>query len=377
MRIAFRIGLIILIILIFIFLLTSYLIPHPTPLSPLAVSSPADSSPEVALDDSSGVASLTPIHYGFLPYWNLKYIDDIDYSNLTTLSYFALTTNASGDLIETDLGYRRFVSFYPQLRALTNQHQLQLDLVIKAESDPSLYSLLNNPSAQTNLLSNLSQILARYSLDGLNIDFEAKSATDSATISGFSKFIEQLEKRNSQLDLSVDIYPSAAASPKLWDLPALTPYIDHFIVMTYDYYQAGSDYSGPISPLYPARADDRHAIVKNVAQLTQQIPPEKLLLGLPLYGYEWLTEDPATGSPTVGSGELATFRRITQLLKDNPEIQKYWNPLTLTPWLSYEVNGQPHQIHYDNTNSLAIKTQFAQDAGLAGVAFWALGYASK
>lgn len=342
-------------------------IPDSPPLSPLA-------SPQL-VSEGGPASPINLVRYGFLPYWNLQYLDDIDFSRLTHLSYFALTSDAQGNIITDDLGFKRFLANYSLLSSIATKNILHLDVVIKTSDDQSLFNLLNSPEAQKNLLSQLSPLVSRYDLDGLNIDFEPTTATDAATITGFTNFIKQLKVENSKLKITVDIYPSAAVSLKLWDLAALKNDVDYFIIMAYDYYQTSAPVSGPVSPLYPAKADDRHAIVKNVAQLTRLVPSQQLILGLPLYGYEWSTENDSMGSTTTGLGQLATLRRIAQLITSNPAIQSYWNPVTLTPWITYMVGNQTRQIHYDNNYSRAVKTQFARDAGLAGIAYWALGYA--
>jgi spore germination protein YaaH len=62
------------------------------------------------------------------------------------------------------------------------------------------------------------------------------------------------------------------------------------------------------------------------------------------------------------------------LLQERPELQVRWQPTTLTPWLVFIDQGVTHQIHFDNALSLSYKHQLVQAAGLAGVAYWALGY---
>jgi spore germination protein YaaH len=356
--------------------LSGYLINRSsTALSPL----PLSNTPINRLSDYP----INRIIYGFLPYWNLKLLTSIPFAKLTDLAYFALPVDLNGNFIETDIGYRRWQSNQALITALARTHNLKLDLVITAPDDPTLFSLLNNPVAQDNLANQLALLASSSSLSGINIDFEPTVATDSATINGFTQFITQLHNQFQELNrstgqpiirLSIDIYPSAAASPKLWDLSALSPYTDYFIVMAYDYYRPGSEKAGPVAPIYPASPEDRHSILKNLAQVSLQVPRQKIILGIPFYGYEWPTLSNQWLSPVTGRGTLASYHRIQTLLKSGIPLTKNWSSTTLSPWISYQKNGQTYQIYYDNPLSLTYKKELVIKSGIAGLAIWALGY---
>jgi spore germination protein YaaH len=316
------------------------------------------------------------IRYGFLPYWNLKFIDTIKFDQLTDLLYFAISLNADGTLNQQDVGYRRFIQNYDTLNQIAKQNHLQLGIVINNSNDQTLFDFLNNATAHTQFIHDLSLLTAHYSLSTINLDFEPLVATNSATINGLTNFVRSYQLTNQRVNqLTIDIYPSAASSQKLWDLPALSPNIDQFIVMTYDYYHPGSNTAGPISPLYLATPTDNHAVIKNIAQISRFISSSKIILGLPFYGYEWPTSQTSYLSSPNGKGSLASFSRIQSLLQSPPSnLKLQWDSLTLSPWLSYAENHQVYQIYYENPTSLTYKRQLISNANLGGFAIWALGY---
>lgn len=332
--------------------------------------SPLDPSPP-AVPTESGYS---PLIYGFLPYWTLNKFNSDNLKYLTDLVYFGVTVTESGELVKSDLGYRRFIANYSLLRDLAETHQLKLHLVIKAPDDQQLFNFLHDASAHAQLTSELQTLGSNYPVDGYNIDFEPSNATNSATIAKFTEFVNSLHAAIKPSDhLTIDIYPSAAASPKLWDLPALVPFTDQFIVMTYDYTRTPSSFSGPIAPLYPPPGK-RHAVVVNLKEISGLVPPNKIIVGLPLYGYQWRTQDESRYSAAIkGTGSLATLGRIRQLL-DTQNLIPFKDPQTLSSRIVLRDNGGYSQIHYEDTSTISEKIEFVSNAQFGGLALWALGY---
>ncbi|OGV97302.1 hypothetical protein A2W24_06360 [Microgenomates group bacterium RBG_16_45_19] len=334
--------------------------PQPSLLSPLAVNSPSPAP----------TPAYSPQIWGFLPYWNLNQFDPQALSHLTDLAYFSLTVDATGQWLNQDIGYRRFLANYFSLAQLCQTHHLKFHLVIKAESDQALFDLLHHPTAQARLNSAITQLTAAYPLHGLNLDFEPSTATDAATINAFTVFVQKLKTENSKLKISIDIYPSAASSPKLWDLASLKTASDYFIIMAYDYTQANSLAAGPIAPLYPSPLS-RHAIMPNLQEITQLVAPHQLLLGLPLYGYEWSTLDTSLYAPARRSGQLATLQRLSRHL---PVSLILTNPQTLSSRLVLTSDDAVSQIYFDDLAAFTHKAALVKNGGLRGVALWAIGY---
>ena len=50
------------------------------------------------------------------------------------------------------------------------------------------------------------------------------------------------------MELSIDVYPSAAQNGNIWNLNALGPHLDYVIVMAYDFHRRQSPQAGPVSP---------------------------------------------------------------------------------------------------------------------------------
>jgi len=157
------------------------------------------------------------------------------------------------------------------------------------------------------------------------------------------------------------------------DLKTWHHHLDSIILMTYDYHRSSSSVAGPISPLY-AQNPQSHAIIKNLQQISTKIPLEKILIGIPFYGYRWQTvEDTFLSQTFPNTGSTIQYKDIKILKVDSLPID-HWNPITFTPWLVGSENDQYFQIHYESPRSIAHKVELVTSAHLNGIAIWALGY---
>ncbi len=109
--------------------------------------------------------------------------------------------------------------------------------------------------------------------------------------------------------------------------------------------------------------------------LSGRVPNNKLILAIPFYGYEWETFTNKNKSFIVeGSGALATYKRVRELLKGRNDIKKSWDNISRTPWLTYIDYGAIKQIYYEDDRSIAEKIKFVKEKQLGGIGIWALGY---
>jgi spore germination protein YaaH len=180
------------------------------------------------------------------------------------------------------------------------------------------------------------------------------------------------------------VFADSAAKYRLWDLEALSRVTDRFIVMAYDYYRKNSSQAGPVAPLTGKCKDDEtsrscleYDIVTHLAKMIKLVPSEKIILGIPFYGYEWQTAGRDFLANTYSrTGSLASYSRIQTLYAD-PDVSSLsalWSESTLSPYLVFDTNDEIHQIHYENSESLKQKIKLVKSANLGGIAIWALGY---
>lgn len=347
---------------------------------------------------SSSTSSSSKMVLGFLPYWNLKYANELNIKSLTHLAYFGVELNEFGEIKkfsqpgELEPGWNKFNSdslnlIFRQLR-LTHKKPV---LVIKAFNKENIRSLLNTPTYRHQAISSIIQLLQEKQTNSVNIDFETSSISDSQTINNFTLFIKELKQQNINaipLEISIDIFANAAQQTFIWDLSALEPHTDHFIVMAYDFYRPSSTQAGPVSPLRgkcpstnflepPSETCLEEDITSSIADIAQIIPPHKIILGIPFYGYQWQTaSDNFLANTYSQTGSTATYRYIQELFnsEDISSFSASWSTLSQTPYLNFYQEENLYQLHYDNPYSLSLKIDLVNQAGLGGIAIWALGY---
>jgi len=349
-----------------------------------------------SLIGNSPAIKSTKVIYGFFPYWNLKYSDQLNIRSLTHFAYFAIDLNPDGsinkkiNLIESEPGWNKLKS--KDTGKLLYQSKLlgqKTVIAITAMEPKTIEDLLSSSANKRNAVSSIMTIYKDYGFDDINIDFEYVDNGNKALRDSFVGFITDLRyactsyKPHCQID--IDIFASAAEKPRLWDLKQLGSVVDKFIVMTYDYYRKSSPQAGPVAPLkgrctsiyYPERDCLEEDIITHISQISRLIPSQKIILGVPFYGYEWQTASSDFLANTYsGTGALATYQRIQSLFQ-NPKIASlsaHWSDVSLSPYLVYEENGKTYQIHFENAQSLEQKIKLVESANLGGIAIWALGY---
>ena len=325
------------------------------------------------------------IVYGFLPYWN---VDKATVQpELTHLAYFGANISANGKLGKDadgnrDIGVSRMSSDLTQeLIAKTAQQHKPVQLVLTQMTNGDIESFLANPSAHQQLIRDLDQMATTFPISGVNIDIEyvgdATPAMRQQLVTFVKTLNQHLKATSPKMALSIDVYAGAVKNQQIWDIAALEPYIDHFIVMAYDFHRPSSIYAGPVAPIFGGKTKWQSDVITHMQEFVKVVPTKKLLLGVPFYGYEWQTTSAASlASVYPGSGSTASFRRVQELLsrKDELQIQERWDEEALAPYLLYMENKKQYVVYFENSRSLSYKLDLANQLDLGGIAIWALGY---
>lgn len=323
--------------------------------------------------------------YGFLPYWTMN--EASISSTLTDIAYFSVGLDGEGNLLEQtngeyEQGLRRLQQETFTDWALERQKAGQkIHITITLFQADTIRALLASQTSRERAIFTISQLVASYPFSGVQLDFEYAGTVDDSLRANYVTFVkdlnESLEKQDKGIELSVAMFGSAASKYTFWDVEHLAEHIDFFIVMAYDYHIRSSPVVGPVAPIF-GKGTGRweNDVVSNMRDLLKVVAPNKILLGIPFYGYEWTSTSDELGAATFPqSGSTATYKRVLSILED-PKIkaQERWDEDALSPYVTYQEAGQTQFIYYENTRSLSYKLDFVQQLGLRGIAIWALGY---
>jgi len=302
--------------------------------------------------------------FSFLPYWTLADVAASSLADASTVAYFSLDVNADGSVDRSGPGWEGFTS--AELVNAVNQAHSDGDRVVLSVtcfSQASLDAITHSSTAATRLASDLSSLVAGEQMDGVNFDFEGIGSADRA---GLVSLISEATARLRQVDphwqITIDTYASAVDGGGFFDAQALAPVVDAIFVMAYDMNDRNTP--SPTAPLTgPGYTDD-----SVVSSWSSQIPADKVILGIPFYGYAWPTAGPALGAAATGSEFPLSYSQI-----ETSGHPVYWDSMTDNPWTSWQSDSQWYQAFFDDSTSIAMKASAASADGLLGVGIWALG----
>ena len=325
---------------------------------------------------------------GFLPYWLVSKAQS-DYSSyITTLTYFGLTVDVDGSILthtspqESEPGWYALDS--GKLDSTLSSAKTKgtaLSLLVFNGNTDIIDELLNDPVLHAQrLISEVTPIMQKHQFTDLNLDIEDVSYASDSSRLAFGQFVREVKKgmdTNHLGTLTIDVAPDAFILQRLIDIHDLSSVVDYVVVMAYDYHYMGSQVTGPVAPLSGAGTISEYDTVSAIHLARQSLPANKIILGIPLYGYEWETLEEASRSATLpGSGITASTMRIEQLLKDCATCSASFDTEAQEPYLIYtdQETGTVHQFFYPNAASMQAKFDFAKKEKLGGLALWALGY---
>lgn len=220
-------------------------------------------------------------------------------------------------------------------------------------------SILNSEYYQNNLINDIKSEISTLKYNTICIDFEYVNEDEK---NQYIDFLRKLKNALGSTKLFVALAPknSDEQKGKLYtahDYYAIGQIADYVILMTYEWgYTYGEPL--PIAPINEVRKVIRYAKSK--------IDKNKIIMGIPNYGYDWTLPykkgNKADSISNVEAMELAKKYKVE--IKRNKESQ--------TPFFNYKNDGIEHIVHFDDACSFNKKINLALDEDLAGVSIWTI-----
>ncbi len=321
------------------------------------------SNSEIALP-SDDISALNIKSFGFHVYWASKnsYLS-YNYSALTHIGYFSLEVDTATGKISNSRGWESTA-----MVSYAHSKKVKISPVLTLFGAESNKAILKNPVKRDTLINSVIKLIKQRGGDGVNIDFESVASSEKDDLVSFvSDFKTKLKAALPKTEISLCL--PAVDWNNSFDVVKLSEHIDFFIMMGYDYYYSGSQNAGPVAPLYGGN----YNIDKSIdSYINKGLAKSKLLLGVPWYGYSWVTESAEKMSKVVESGKAVTYAEAKTLAASHSAQR---DDLYKVPWMTYNENGKWYQVWYDDSLSLAEKYLSVKNKGIGGIAVWALSYA--
>lgn len=277
---------------------------------------------------------------------------------MTYLWIFSYGFTEEGELIGTDDA---------SLIALARSYGTAPLLVLTTITESGHFSseraekLLRSPAMRETLLTRLLRVMREKGYAGLDVDFEYVPVDLAGEYADFLRYAADLCHKEGFLFTTVAAPKTSAEQQGLLyeahDYPVLGSLADTLFLMTYEW---GYTY-GPPMAVAPLRQVSQVA-----AYAVTEVPPQKLLLGIPNYGYDWnLPYIAGTQARSIGN-EYAV-----RLAADRRAVIEF-DEGAASPFFYYSEGEQAHVVWFEDVRSIERKFDLADRLGLAGVGYWNL-----
>ncbi len=281
---------------------------------------------------------------------------------LTYLSVFNYRATEEGEIIAYDddaemiqLAKAYGVAPLMMLTALTQRGEVNYEL---------LYEMLLNDEYNRRLMDNILKILRDKGFYGLNMLISNMNANNEEL------YLTLLEKE-SEILKSEGFYFNVTLNPQLalvedqvtyenLNYSAISRYVDSITILQY----AWGTNPGP-----PAPVSSEYLLRSFIGDISAVIPPDKIVIGKPLIGYDW--ELPFV--PGRSQALSLSIDRAVALAKEvGAEIQ--FDEMSQTPYFMYNTSyiGLPieHIVWFIDIRSINALTKIIDDYNLSGSGIW-------
>jgi spore germination protein YaaH len=342
--------------------------------SPAASGEPTGSAAGAASAQASAVP--VPGHevYGFIPYWEMddSIVRHLGSTDATTVALFSVTHSGKGALNMKQNGARRITGAIGRaIIADAHDRHRRVDLTYTSFGRAKNAALFGSTAIQDKVIEGLVALKADLKVDGIAVDVEE---IDDGDIPAYGAFVGRLRTalRAVDADATVTVATGAGRQGSALALAATGAGADRIFLMGYDYRTSGSQ-PGATAPLERRDGDERTLSWSLDRYLAAGIPPERTLLGLPLYGVAWPSASADPGAASTGKGAVWVPRQNLATLRDRSLTPTY-DPLEGVEFVAVPDGDAFKAIYYDTPQSLTPKLGLADQRGLAGAGLWALGY---
>lgn len=254
-------------------------------------------------------------------------------------------------------------------------------------SNSTLFSEIASTKLNREIFINSTIHVARkYGFDGVDLDWEFPQNEKDMFNLGLlyeewynALFAEATVLRKPRLLLTSAVYYNSTIrligkGPRSYPAQAINKYLDWASPMCFDYHGSWANNTGFNAALY----DPKSEISTNFgirSWIKSGVRPEKLVMGLALYGRTWELKDRhvhGVGADAVGPAvDTDGSMNYNEILKFNKESGA--NVVYDKVAVSFYSYAGTTWIGYDDVPSITTKVRFAKSLGLKGYFFWALG----
>jgi spore germination protein len=233
-------------------------------------------------------------------------------------------------------------------------HRLWTFALVRNNAGASVFTpLLASPTAQAAAIQNLLNLVTTNDYSGVNLDWEGIAPADRDQFTAFVQRLTRVFHRHGKY-VTLSIPAETQDDPAdgwtgAYDYAALGKAADLLMIMAYDQHNTSSA-AGPVASPSWVEAVLKYAV--------HSIPPDKVVLGVPGYGYVWSAD---------GNAAL-TWSQAEALAKQYGQSMA-----ARSGHFQYTAQGVTHTVYFENETTFLTKVAMAGGLELGGIALWRLG----
>lgn len=273
----------------------------------------------------------------------------------------------------------------PLVMDAAKQHHLPVMPIIVNSGfvQAEFHKFLGDAAAQNRMIEAMIRACKENGYVGIQFDFENVRWTDRDALSALVKDSAAALHREG-LRLSIATVPNAPGGPgsetafSAWlyenwrgayDLKAIGEAVDLVCLMTYDENTRWT-VPGPVAGW--------NWTVANLDYALKVVPPAKLSLGIPVYGYHWFAGIPTKDATTeLGYRPNPTAKYIAA--PDATDLARAygarieWDAADRTAWCYVNRGDQREWIFFTDARTFKERYELVKEKGLQGFCSWVLG----
>ena len=219
-----------------------------------------------------------------------------------------------------------------------------------------LAPMLADPAARHRLTQTTAQYAVAQHHPGIVLDFES---IPEASQQNFTRFIGELAAALHAVNVKLMV--ALPAADWIYDYKTIGRQSDAVILMNYDQHWQTSP-PGPIAA--------QEWFDQNIENMLKLVPPEKLVLGIANYGYDWPVKTKKNPHPAA---KAVTFEEAMVTAVES-DTQVEYDSDSLNPHFSYEdENNQVHDLWLLDAVTAYNHLRTAERYGVRGTVLWRLG----
>jgi cellulose synthase/poly-beta-1,6-N-acetylglucosamine synthase-like glycosyltransferase/spore germination protein YaaH/peptidoglycan/xylan/chitin deacetylase (PgdA/CDA1 family) len=222
----------------------------------------------------------------------------------------------------------------------------------KGFNGAALHRIFNNEKKSTRLIADIVTLLQKNNFAGINVDFEELQEEKNETL---VKFQEKLYNTLHAAGLLVT--QNVSPFNEDYNYAALAKHNDYIFLMAYDQHSNDTK-PGPVS--------SEKWIEACVDKLAQYVSPQKIVLNIAAYGYDW--------DLTNRKKDTAiTYQEALVNARESDAVVDFDNDTYNLHYQYYDGQDHLHEVHFTDAATNFNILRFATEYQLAGTAVWRLG----